>query len=160
MELATVLGWQVVIKKGEYISGDLCVYIVIDTVLPEKPEFEFLRNKNFRIKHIRLRGEQSAGICFPMSILPGKTVMVDDGKGNPTETQAQWEEGEDVTDILGIKHYEKPMPAQLAGQAFGNMPGFLIITDEDNLRSYPNALPEMYGRPYYITRKDDEFRYR
>lgn len=156
LDIVQVLGWQVITKRDEFKEEDLCVYIVIDTVLPEKPEFEFLRNKHFRIKPIRLRGEESAGICFPLSILPmGKSIMVDDGKGNPTEGQAQWEEGDDVTDILSIIHYEKPVPAELAGQMVGHIPSFIIITDEDNLRTYPDALPELWGRPYYITRKDD-----
>jgi RNA ligase (TIGR02306 family) len=29
------------------------------------------------------------------------------------------------------------------------------MTDELNLRSYPDAVPEMFSRPYYITRKED-----
>src|ERR1035441_5714277 len=73
LEIAKVLGWQVVVKKGEFKAGDLVVYIVIDTVLPERAEFEFLRTKHFRIKPIRLRGEESAGICFPLNILPNYT---------------------------------------------------------------------------------------
>ena len=141
LDLCNVLGWQVVIKRGEYKENDLCVYVVIDSVLPEKPEFEFLRNKNFRIKPIRLRKEESAGICFPLSILPYK--------------ETPYLEGEDVTEIIGVTHYEKPIPASLAGQAFGSFPGYIRITDEDNLRSYPNAVPEMFSRPFYITRKDD-----
>lgn len=148
LDLVQVLGWQVVTKRGEYKEGDLCVYVVIDTVLPERAEFEFLRNKHFRIKPIRLRGEESAGICFPLSILgPGYTFLNTD---DPV-----CKEGEDVTDFLNIKHYEKPVPAELAGQAYGGIPGFLIVTDEDNLRTYPDAVPEMFGRPYYITRKED-----
>lgn len=142
LDLVQVLGWQVVTKRNEYKDGDMCVYVVIDTVLPEKPEFEFLRNKSFRIKPIRLRGQESAGIVFPLTILQGKVpygVMV----------------GMDVTDELGILKYEKPIPAELAGQMVGHFPGFLIMTDEDNLRTYPDAVPEMYGRPYYITRKED-----
>ncbi len=151
LELATVLGWQVVIKKGEFKPDDLVVYICIDTVLPERPEFEFLRNKHFRIKPIRLRGEESAGICFPLSILPDSAF----GKIGEKDFDFVPKEGDDVTDILGIKHYEKPIPAELVGQAVGMFPSFLIITDEDNLRTYPDAVPEMYGRPHYITRKDD-----
>lgn len=146
LDLIQVLGWQVVTKRGEFKEGDLCIYIVIDTVVPDRSEFEFLRNKNFRIKPIRLRGEYSAGIVFPLSILPPKHMA---------SNEITWTEGEDVTDILAIKHYEKPVPTQLAGQAFGTMPGFLRITDEDNLRSNPGAIPELYGRPYYITRKED-----
>jgi RNA ligase (TIGR02306 family) len=147
LDLVQVLGWQVVTKRDEFKENDLCVYIAIDTVLPEtNPEFEFLRNKHFRIKPIRLRGEESAGICFPLSILPKY-------ESAPIETMVA--EGMDVTDILGITHYEKPVPAELAGKAFGGLPGFLIMTDELNLRTYPDAVPEMYGRPFYITRKDD-----
>lgn len=43
IEVATVLGWQVVVKKGEYRIGDSCSYIQIDTIVPELPEYEFLR---------------------------------------------------------------------------------------------------------------------
>lgn len=160
LDLVQVLGWQVVTKRDEYKDGDLCVYVVIDTILPERPEFEFLRNKNFRIKPIRLRGEESAGIAFPLTVLPnyvpatGAPPYHVPSFGCPTDATSIME-GIDVTDDLGIKHYEKPVPAELAGQAFGGLPGFLIVTDEDNLRTYPDAVPEMYGRPYYITRKED-----
>ena len=146
LDLVQVLGWQVVTKRGEYSVGDLAVYITIDTILPERPEFEFLRNKNFRIKPIRLRGSESAGILFPLSILPPHKA---DAEG------LDLYEGSDVTNTIGCLHYEKPIPAELAGQALGMLPGFLIMTDESNLRSYPDALPELWGRPYYITRKDD-----
>lgn len=144
LDLVDVLGWQVVTKRGEFSDGDLCIYVCIDSVLPERPEFEFLRNKNFRIKPIRLRKEYSNGICFPLSLLNTHQYL-----------NKEWVEGEDVTDILGVKHYEKPIPAQLAGQMIGHLPGFLRMTDEDNLRSNPDALPEMLGRGYYITLKDD-----
>lgn len=140
LDIVKVLGWEVVTKRDEFKIGDLCVYICIDTIVPEIPEFEFLRNKNFRIKPIRLRKEYSNGICFPLNILP---------------SDLQVGEGLDVTNILNIRKYEKPVPAELAGIAVGHIPGFLIITDEDNLRSNPEAVPEMYGRPYYITRKED-----
>ena len=70
--LAMVDGWSVIVKKDEFQIGDNCVYIEIDSVLPEKPEFEFLRSKNFRIKTMKMAGVISQGICFPMSILPPK----------------------------------------------------------------------------------------
>lgn len=161
LELADVLGWQVVIKKNEFKTGDLCVYVVTDTVLPEKPEFEFLRTKHFRIKPIRLRGQSSNGICFPLSILGEFDVDVDcvgsntftkDGKSLYLSDLVQ---GYDVTEWLGIIHYEKPIPLNLAGQAYGHLPPYLIMTDEDNLRSYPDAIWELLGKEYYITCKDD-----
>ena len=153
LDLVQVLGWQVVTKRDEYKDGELTVYVVSDTILPEKPDFEFLRSKNFRIKPIRLRGEESSGICFKLNIIPD---YLPEYKGIDTgEAMISATEGLDVSDLLGVKHYEKPMPVELAGQAEGMFPSFLIITDEDNLRTYPNAVPEMWSRPYYITRKDD-----
>lgn len=163
LDLVQVLGWQIVTKRGEYKENDLAVYVVIDTVLPENPEFEFLRNKHFRIKPIKLRGQESAGIVFPLSILPGYAPPVHcEGIGeihaykrNDDRELQKIEEGEDVTDVLGVTHYEKPIPAELAGIAKGGLPGYIIMTDELNLRTYPDALPELHSRPYYITRKDD-----
>ena len=56
IELAVIDGWSVIVKKNEFQVGDRCVYCEIDSVLPEKPEFEFLRNKNFRIKTMKMGG--------------------------------------------------------------------------------------------------------
>lgn len=141
LDIVKVLGWEVVTKRNEFKPGDLCIYICIDTIVPNTPTFEFLKNKSFRIKPIRLRGQYSNGICFPLSILPNDINSLS--------------EGDDVTQILNIKKYEKPIPAELSGVMEGHIPSFLIITDEDNLRSIPDAIPEMYGRPYYITKKLD-----
>jgi RNA ligase (TIGR02306 family) len=43
IEKIRVLGWWVVVKKGEHKPGDKVVYCEIDSLLPERPEFEFLR---------------------------------------------------------------------------------------------------------------------
>lgn len=90
--LAHIDGWQVIVKKDEFKEGDLAVYCEIDSVLPDKPEFEFLRKNNFRIRTMRMGGVRSEGICFPLSILP---------KGD-------YKVGDDVTEIIGIKKYESP----------------------------------------------------
>lgn len=89
IETARVDGWTVIVKKGEFEPGSQCVYVEIDSVLPEKPEFEFLRSKGFRIKTMKMAGVISQGICFPMSILPP-------GKYNV---------GDDVTALLGVTQY-------------------------------------------------------
>ena len=73
LDVVKVLGWSVVTKRNEFKVDDLCIYIQIDTILPEKPEFKFMRNKHFRVKTIRLRGQVSAGLCFPINIL--ETIM-------------------------------------------------------------------------------------
>lgn len=91
IELAIIDGWQIIVKKGEYKTGDKTIFVEIDSVLPEKPEFEFLKSKKFRIKTMKLSGTLSQGICFPLDILPqNKSYDLD----------------EDVTEILGITKYE------------------------------------------------------
>ena len=89
IQSARVLGWNVIVTK-DFSVGDKVIYVEIDSVLPEKPEFEFLRPKNFRIKTLKMAGTISQGICFPLSVLP---------EGN-------YEIGDDVTELLGIKQYE------------------------------------------------------
>jgi RNA ligase (TIGR02306 family) len=145
LELVQVLGWQVVTKKNEFKEGDFCVYITTDTVLPPHPQFDFLKSKNYRIKPIKLRGVASNGICFPISIL-SEFECKDD---------ISISEGTDVTEIIGVTKYEKPIPACLRGDIRGGFPNFLIITDEKNLRDRPKALYELTGKPYYISTKID-----
>jgi RNA ligase (TIGR02306 family) len=125
----------------------------VDTVVPETPTFEFMRRVNFRVKPIRLRGEESAGLILPLTALDHDPALQMDGY----ITADIWasEDGIDVTNHLGVKKYNKPIPPELDGQMLGAMPGIIIQTDETNLRTWPSALDELYGRPFYITRKDD-----
>ena len=92
IELATVLGWTVIVQKGFKIR-DKVVFCEIDSVFPEKPEFEFLRSKKFRIKTMKMAGVISQGIVFPLTILPDGEYSI----------------GDDVTDIIGITQYEPTM---------------------------------------------------
>ena len=97
IEKATVLGWELVVKKGEFKVGDKCIYIEIDSVVPERKEFEFLRCRKFRIKTIKLRGQISQGIALPL-----KTFLPD---GN-------YKIGDDVTEILGITKYDPQLATE------------------------------------------------
>lgn len=91
IEVALVDGWECVIaKKDGFKIGDKVVYIEIDSIVPERPEFEFLRDRKFRVRTIKLRGQVSQGLVLPISILPKGNYVSDD----------------DVTEILGIKKYD------------------------------------------------------
>lgn len=79
--------------RKDFKVGDKVVFAEIDSVFPEKPEFEFLRSKKFRIKTMKMAGVISQGIVFPLSILP----------------EGEYNIGDDVTDILGITQYEPTM---------------------------------------------------
>lgn len=137
---ATVLGWQLVIKKDEFKPGDLCVYVEIDSILPDKYDFEFLRNKNFRIRTIKMRGQISQGICFPLHILPNN-IQVD--------------EGADVTDVLNIVKYEPPIPVNMQGIMKGPFPSFIPKTDETRVQVLQDLLNTHKGALCYITEKLD-----
>ncbi len=137
---AGVLGWQVVIRKDEFQTGDLCVYCEIDSLLPDKPEYEFLKPRGMRIRTLRLRGQVSQGICFPLSVLPEGFTP---------------EEGLDVTDLLGVIKYEPPIPANLAGQIKGNFPSCIPKTDETRVQTLQPVLTAFADTPCYVTEKLD-----
>src|SRR5215470_1683626 len=139
IEAATVLGYQTVIKKGEFRPGDRCVWHEPDTVVAERPEYEFLRKQGFRLKVSRFKGQVSQGLALPLSVLP----------------TADYSVGQDVTEQTGIRKYEKPLSPNLVGVAKGAFPSWMPRTDEPNLRSFPAALDEFIGRECVITQKVD-----
>jgi RNA ligase (TIGR02306 family) len=146
LEIAQVLGWQSVVKKKEYKVGDYVVFVPIDTVMPATPWNTFLHDKKnptnpIKVKTVRLRGVFSQGIVFPLSIIPNNL---------------SWNEGDDVGEVLGIKKYEKPIPAELAGICEGNFPTYLMgKTDEQNLLTQPDLLTELLGHSVYASLKYD-----
>ena len=80
IELAIVNNWQVVVAKNVgHKVGDFVVYCEIDSFLPIREEFEFLRKtsykkmgdqEGFRLKTIKLRGQVSQGLILPINVLP------------------------------------------------------------------------------------------
>ena len=148
---AHILGWEVVIRKDEFNVNDLVVYCEVDSILPELPEFEFLRKNNFRIRTIKLRGQFSQGICFPLSVLDGKKFDTDT-RENP---QYDFQEGMDVTGILKIRKYEPIIPACLAGVKRGDFPYFGIKSDETRIQILQPILTIHKGTIMYETEKID-----
>ena len=86
IELIGVLGWVCVAKKGEFQTGDLAVYIEIDSKCPENDErFEFLANKKYKVKTMKLGKFKviSQGLALPLSLFPeidGKNIGDDVSK--------------------------------------------------------------------------------
>jgi len=66
------------------------------------------------------------------------------------------EVGDDISEVRGVKKYEKPLPANLAGQVYGNFPTHLMPkTDEPNFQSVPEMVEWLRGKQVYITVKAD-----
>jgi len=126
LEIFDIGEYQVVVKKGEFKAGGFGVYIQPDSVVPQTEPLRFIwgpyfdneaslelsleRNgkgwtvpeKRRRITVRRFRGEWSEGLLLPTDVLPKLPA------GNYTL-------GEDVSDSLGITHYDPDKGKESAG---------------------------------------------
>jgi RNA ligase (TIGR02306 family) len=166
IEVAQILGWKVVVKKGEFNIGDMVVYCEIDSIMPDRPEFDFLKGTDGKVKRIRtikLRGQVSQGIAFPMDILLSEVdIKKIDGiyyyvneELSESERYAEIGEGCDLTEIIGVEKYELPIPACLAGEAKGQFPSCVPKTDEDRIQIVEEDMKPFEGRLFYETEKLD-----
>lgn len=149
LEIAEVLGWQTIVKKGIHKEGDKVVFITIDSIVPSYHWSDFLADKNnpdkhIRIKNIKLRGEYSSGFVVPLSEFTPSFTLHDVGA--------------DLTELLGIKKYVKEIPAHLAGENIGDFPTSLASkTDEDNGLNDPELVQKvLHSEPEVtVTQKID-----
>jgi RNA ligase (TIGR02306 family) len=155
IELATIDGWKVVVAKNvNHKINDYVVYCEVDSFLPIKPEFEFLRKSSykkmgdqegFRLKTIRLRGQISQGLILPLDdVIPFPDVI------------DYMVVGKDVTELLEIVKYEPPIPAELAGKVKGNFPSFIPKTDEERIQNLTSEYETWRIDPdnqFYVTEK-------
>jgi len=168
IEKATILGWELVVKKGEFNINDLCIYIEIDSILPQTSEFEFMRERKFRVKTIKLKGQISQGICFPLSIVyPYRDLK----------------EGDDLTDTIGVKKYDPQVIAENKlieeqSKIYKNrldkffkrynwyrkllikpsklpFPSFISKTDEERIQNLPNICQSEKNTIFEVTEKLD-----
>lgn len=150
LELAHVMGWQCVVKKAEFKSGDLGVYFEVDSFLPVEERYEFLRNSSyrenfnnglgFRIRTVKMRGQLSQGLLLPLDKFPELKGL---------------EECADVTERLGIKKWYIPETSTPGGTIIGERPSGIPASDEIRIQSAMELLDDLHGRPYYITTKMD-----
>ena len=151
IELAYVLGWQCVVNKGQFNVGDLAVYFEIDSFLPIRPDFEFLRNSSykntnimgegFRLKTQKFRGQVSQGLLLPINQFPEIPVDV--------------ELGEDITEILNIRKWKIEERVTTGGTIKGTLPYTVPHTDETRVQAAPELIKEFAGIDYYISTKMD-----
>jgi RNA ligase (TIGR02306 family) len=130
IETAVIGGWKVVVKKGEFAVGDLAVYLEIDSWVPTelapflskgKEPREFNGVKGERLRTIKLRGQLSQGLLLNLdTALPFTNSFQD---------------GDDVSEVLNIQKWERPMNAQLAGMARGNFPSLIPKTDQERVQN-------------------------
>jgi RNA ligase (TIGR02306 family) len=112
--------------------------------------YEFLRNssyrenvdngKGFRIRTAKMRGQLSQGLLLPLAKFP--------------ELEG-FNEGEDLTEKLGVKKWYIPETSNDSGTIIGDRPHGIPASDEIRIQSALELLEELNGKPYYITTKYD-----
>jgi hypothetical protein len=117
LEIIPIGEYQVVSKKGQFKVGDLAVYIQPDSVVPQTEPFRFiwepysLRGPDDPVDHVvpekrrritvrKFRGEWSEGLLLPITDF--EDLYVRFGEDITFRTN----EGDDVSDLLGITHYD------------------------------------------------------
>ena len=153
LDLARVLGWQCVVNKGQFKKGDIGVYFEIDSFLPVRPEFEFLRassykkhdilGEGFKLRSMKFRGQISQGLLLPLNSF----------KELPSELDIAV--GMDVTEWLGVRKWEIEERATTGGNVIGTLPYDVPHTDETRVQSRPELIQEFSGLEYYISTKMD-----
>jgi RNA ligase (TIGR02306 family) len=150
LDVAQVMGWQCVVKKGAFSEGDLGVYFEVDSLLPLDARYEFLRESSFRqnedngagfrIRTVKLRGQISQGLILPIVSFPELQGIA---------------EGEDVTEKLGVKQWYIPEVTTAVGTRIGGRPYGIPMSDEIRIQSALELLEQLHDKPYYITTKMD-----
>jgi len=160
IEEAQVLGWYVIVKKGEFQVGDLGVFFEVDSILPVAPWNEFLKGRQ-RIKTMRMRGVLSQGLLLPLDILPPDPWRVEYGTNEAGDNEAivmpnqEWRIDDDVTELLNVLKWEPEV--RFGGGAGQGLPFPPLVpkTDEMRVQTVPGVLEELRYLPYVATVKLD-----
>ena len=147
IELAQVGDYRSIVKKGDFKTGDLGVYIPEAAVVPDWLLEEIgltgklAGKKRNRVKAIKLRGILSQGLIYPVvRSVPEK------GISNAIKVAGEIgsfhhhvvREGQDVMDILGITKYEPVIPTSMSGEVF-NAFGMTLKFDIENIKKFPDV---------------------
>jgi RNA ligase (TIGR02306 family) len=132
--------WKGIIRKTDFVLNDECLVFLPDSLFNEvdHKDFPFMKDSNWRVKMRRYRGA-------PSEVLITKHFPITCNRSI----------GYDVTELVKVTKYCKPIPANLACDAKGNFPDFIPKTDEPNYQKVPELIECLEGFSYYITEKAD-----
>ena len=134
LDIAEILGYKAIVKRGLFSVGDKIVFIQPDTVLPDEQWAQMYKAKSNRVKAIRLRNAWSEGVVEKLDTLNLKDVEV----------------GQEVAEIIGVTKYEPPLPKDLSAK--GLLPYGIPKTDEERFQNIDD-LP--FGEKVDISHKID-----
>ena len=147
VDKAKVLGWTVIVGKGQFEEGQLVGYAEVDSLFPNNEHWKELEKFKHRIKMFKVNTPNGPvygqGYCFSLDKLVG---VID---------CHEFYEGQEITDVIGVTKWELPEDFNL-GDSDGSFPTHLIPqTDETRIQSVKSVLEELHKRPYYIMSKID-----
>jgi RNA ligase (TIGR02306 family) len=87
-----------------------------------------------------MRGQLSQGLLLPLAQFPELNGM---------------DEGDNVTEKLGVKKWYIPETSTPGGTIIGERPNGIQASDEIRIQSALELLDQLKGKPYYITTKMD-----
>lgn len=149
IEVCTVDGWKVVAEKGLHKVGDSVLYFEIDSYLPIRPEFEFLRKSSykkmgelegFRLRTVKMRGQISQGLIIPFSVFGHLSSPQDDNT---------------LTGALGVIKYERPIPPEMEGKMKGDFPSFVEKTGQERIQNLAREYEKLREKTWTATEKLD-----
>ena len=115
IEVVQILNWKCVAKKGEFSVGDNVIYFEIDSLLPDIPEFEWLKGSSwsqklnkYKISTHKFRDQISQGLVVPIDKLKEIYSQINNTKLFPANIISPME-GDDLTEQLRIEKYDPPV---------------------------------------------------
>lgn len=151
IELASVLGWKVIVKKEENFQvGSLAVYFAIDSMLDPTATTAFLENKPLKTR--KIRGVFSQGLLAPLSWV--EPYLQGSGR-----TIADLKEDDDVTALMKVRKYISPEERESNGpnrvRVKVPLPYQIPKTCEARGQEAVKMVRNMTDKPVVITTKYD-----
>lgn len=106
VEYARVGGWWVIVRKDQFKVGDLAIYIEVDSKVPaDNPAFEFLAQRHFKVKTLKMCKVISQGLLMEPADF-GWTVNNTEASKSISTKNGILHEGDFLTTLLGISYAE------------------------------------------------------
>lgn len=153
LEFAVIDGYRSIVRKETLQPGALVAYLPEGSLLPEwllkrldlwdadKERGKLNGKQGNLVKAIKLRGELSQGICYPLQKQDDERWLLEYEKNGASNNVAVVE-GADVSDLLNISKYEPPIPVSMTGEVFNAGQHLTLQFDVENWKSYPDILQD------------------
>lgn len=169
IEFAVIDGYRSIVRKGDFARGELVAYIPEASIVPEavirhlglwdeeKGKGKLSGKAGNRVSAIKLRGQISQGLCYPLISVGDMWLLDLPTTGQEKEDEDEiadafvLNEGDDVASLLGITKWEPEIPVSMAGEVWNAGRELTISFDIENIKSFPDIL--IPGEPIILTEK-------